>query len=90
MTSINTYQGPVYALYPVPTVVSAAILLTTRQLGISLPSSPENCRWELFDVNWEDLWSVCGHIMRLYKQRTMAERIEIMSLLSKKRVVTMA
>jgi hypothetical protein len=77
-------QTPVYALYPVPTVVSAAILLMTRQLGISLPSSPENCWWELFDVEWEDLWTVCGHIMRLYRERTMPEQIEIMGLLSKK------
>ena len=73
-----------YALYPVPTVVSAAILLTTRELGISLPSSPDNCWWELFDVDWEDLWSVCGHIMRLYRVRTLVERVEIMGLLSKK------
>jgi hypothetical protein len=77
-------QTAVYALYAVPTVVSAAILLTTRRLGISLPSSPENCWWELFDVEWEDLWSVCGHIMRLYRERTTAERIEIMGLISKK------
>jgi cyclin L len=74
----------VYALYAVPTVVSAAILLTTRRLGISLPSSPESCWWELFDVDWEDLWSVCGCIMHLYKGRTTAERVEIMGLLSKK------
>jgi cyclin L len=80
----NRLQTPVYALYPVPTVVSAAILLTTRQLGISLPSSPDKCWWELFDVDWEDLWSVCGHIMRLYRVRTLAERLEIMGLLSKK------
>jgi hypothetical protein len=77
-------QTAVYALYAVPTVVSAAILLTTRRLGISLPSSPENCWWELFDVEWEDLWSVCGHIMRLYRERTTGERIEIMGLISKK------
>jgi len=80
----DALQTPVYALYPVPTVVSAAILLTTRQLDISLPSSPENCWWELFDVDWEDLWSVCGQIMRLYRERTADERIEIMGLLSKK------
>jgi len=80
----DALQTPVYALYPVPTVVSAAILLTTRQLGVSLPSSPDNCWWELFDVDWEDLWSVCGHIMRLYRERTEAEQIEIMGLLSKK------
>ncbi|KAI0256472.1 cyclin-like protein [Lactifluus subvellereus] len=80
----DALQTPVYALYAVPTVVSAAILLTTRRLGISLPSSPENCWWELFDVGWEDLWSVCGYIMRLYRERTTTERVEIMGLLSKK------
>ncbi|KAF8503777.1 cyclin-like protein [Russula emetica] len=80
----DALQTPVYALYAVPTIVSAAILLTTRRLGISLPSGPENCWWELFDVEWEDLWSVCGHIMGLYRERTTAERIEIMGLLTKK------
>jgi len=80
----DALQTPVYALYAVPTVVSASILLTTRRLGISLPSSPESFWWELFDVEWEDLWSVCGYIMRLYRERTSAEQIEIMGLLSKK------
>ncbi|KAG6869087.1 hypothetical protein C0993_003407 [Termitomyces sp. T159_Od127] len=50
-------QTPVYALYQVPTIVSAAILLTVRHLNISLPSAPPNCWWELFDTSWEDLWS---------------------------------
>ncbi|KAH9981520.1 cyclin-like protein [Lactifluus volemus] len=80
----DALQTPVYALYAVPTVVSAAILLTTRRLDISLPSSPENCWWELFDVEWEDLRSVCGYIMRLYRERTTAERVEILGILSKK------
>ncbi|KAI0306778.1 cyclin-like protein [Multifurca ochricompacta] len=80
----DALQTPVYVLYAVPTVVSAAILLTTRRLGISLPSSPESCWWELFDVEWEDLWSVCGYIMRLYRERTTLERVEIMGLLRKK------
>ncbi|EMD38490.1 hypothetical protein CERSUDRAFT_113662 [Gelatoporia subvermispora B] len=65
----DALQTPVYALYPVPTIVSAAIMLTTRHLGISLPSSPENRWWELFDAEWEDVWSVCGYIMRLYRER---------------------
>ncbi|KAH9060088.1 cyclin-like protein [Lactarius vividus] len=80
----NRLQTPVYALYAVPTVVSAAILLTTRQLGIALPSDPTNCWWELFDVDWEDLWSVCGYVMRLYRERTIDERVEIMGLLTKR------
>jgi hypothetical protein len=81
---LNRLQTPVYALYAVPTVVSAAILLTTRHLGIALPSGATNCWWELFDVEWEDLWSVCGYIMRLYRERTTNERVEIMGLLSKR------
>jgi hypothetical protein len=80
----DALQTPVYALYAVPTVVSAAILLTTRQLGIALPSGPTNCWWELFDVEWEDLWTVCGYIMRLYRERTTAERVEIIGLLTKR------
>ncbi|KAI9458033.1 cyclin-like protein [Russula earlei] len=80
----DALQTPVYALYAVPTVVSAAILLTTRRLGISLPSNPENCWWKLFDVDWEDLWSASGRINRLYRERTTAERVEIIGLLSKK------
>ncbi|KAI0273798.1 cyclin-like protein [Gloeopeniophorella convolvens] len=82
----DALQTPVYALYAVPTVVSAAILLTARQLGISLPSTPPNCWWELFDVDWEDLWSVCGYIMRLYRERPSEEQVEVMGLLSKKDV----
>ncbi|KAH9030638.1 cyclin-like protein [Lactarius pseudohatsudake] len=80
----DALQTSVYALYAVPTVVSAAILLTTRQLGIALPSDPMNCWWELFDVDWEDLWSVCGYVMRLYRERTTDERVEIMGLLTKR------
>ena len=79
-------QTPVYALYAVPTIVSAAILLTIRHLGIALPSSPENCWWELFDADWEDIWSVCGYIMRLYRERTPEERSRVLGLVSKKAV----
>jgi hypothetical protein len=79
-------QTPVYALYPVPTIVSAAILLTTRHFGISLPSTPPNCWWTLFDAEWEDVWSVCGYIMRLYRYRTVAEQTRTMGLLGKKDV----
>ncbi|KDQ60641.1 hypothetical protein JAAARDRAFT_125034 [Jaapia argillacea MUCL 33604] len=80
----DALQTPVYALYPVPTVVSAAILLATRHLGISLPSTPPNCWWELFDAEWEDVWSVCGYIMRLYRDRSEEDPEEIEALLSKK------
>ncbi|RPD66012.1 cyclin-like protein, partial [Lentinus tigrinus ALCF2SS1-6] len=42
----DALQTPVYALYAVPTIVSAAILLATRHLGIALPTSPDSCWWE--------------------------------------------
>lgn len=75
-----------YALYAVPTIVSAAILLATRQLGIALPSSPESCWWELFDADWEDVWSVAGYIMRLYRERSPDDQARLLSLVSKKGV----
>ncbi len=75
-----------YALYQIPTIVCAAILLTIRQLEISLPSEPPNCWWELFDAFWEDMWSVCGYIMRLYRERTDEERKRVVGLVSKKDV----
>ncbi|KAF7295317.1 Cyclin-like protein [Mycena indigotica] len=62
----DALQTPVYALYPVPTIVSAAILLTTRFLQISLPDG----WWDLFDAPWEDVWSVAGHVMRLYRAKS--------------------
>ena len=68
-------QTPVYALYQIPTIVSAAILLTTRHLNLSLPSTAPNCWWELFDAAWEDIWSVCGYIMRLYRKRDDHARV---------------
>ncbi|KAI0646933.1 cyclin-L1 [Trametes meyenii] len=79
-------QTPVYALYAVPTIVSAAILLATRQLGIALPSSPESCWWELFDAEWEDVWSVAGYIMRLYRERSPEDQARVLGLVSKKGV----
>lgn len=82
----DALQTPVYALYAVPTIVSAAILLTVRHLDISLPSSPNTRWWELFDAEWEDLWSVCGFIMRLYRERTLEDRTRAMSMISKKGV----
>ncbi|KAI8998751.1 cyclin-L1 [Trametes punicea] len=82
----DALQTPVYALYAVPTIVSAAILLATRHLGIALPSSPECCWWELFDADWEDVWSVAGHIMRLYRERTPDDQARVLSLVSKKGV----
>ncbi|KAH9842836.1 cyclin-like protein [Rhodofomes roseus] len=82
----DALQTPVYALYSVPTIVCAAILLTTRHLGIGLPSAPENCWWELFDAEWEDLWNVCGYIMRLYRERTSEDHTRVMGMVAKKGV----
>jgi len=82
----DALQTPVYALYPVPTIVSAAILLTTRHLNISLPSIQPNCWWELFDADWEDVWSVCGYIMRLYRKRSIDEEKRVVGMINKKDV----
>ncbi|KAL4065376.1 cyclin-like protein [Scleroderma citrinum] len=82
----DALQTPVYAIYAVPTIVSAAILLATRHLGISLPSSPQNSWWDLFDAPWEDVWIVCGHIMRLYRERTVEEQHRVMRMINKKEV----
>lgn len=75
-------QTQVYALYAVPTIVSAAILLTTRHLNLPLP----HAWWELFDAEWEDVWSVCGYIMRLYRERTAAEKMRVVGMAGKKEV----
>ncbi|KIL00672.1 hypothetical protein PAXRUDRAFT_821470 [Paxillus rubicundulus Ve08.2h10] len=80
----DALQTPVYALYAVPTIVGAAILLTVRLLGISLPSTPPNCWWDLFDAPWDDVWSVCGYVMRLYRDRTPEDRLRVMSMINKK------
>ncbi|KAA1474878.1 cyclin-like protein [Dentipellis sp. KUC8613] len=82
----DALQTPVYALYSVPTIVSAAILLTVRHFSIPLPSTPPNCWWELFDAEWEDVWSVCGYIMRLYRKRTPEEERRVLGMVGKKDV----
>ncbi|EGN96061.1 hypothetical protein SERLA73DRAFT_185577 [Serpula lacrymans var. lacrymans S7.3] len=82
----DALQTPVYAIYSVPTIVTAAIVLTTRHLGISLPSTPPDCWWELFDADWEDVWIVCGHVMRLYRQRSVEDCIRVAALINKKSV----
>jgi hypothetical protein len=82
----NSLQTPVYALYTVPTIVSATILLTVRYLSIPLPSDPSNCWWELFDADMEDVWSVCGYIMRLYRERLPEERMRVIGMTGKKDV----
>ncbi|KAK2467044.1 hypothetical protein APHAL10511_001302 [Amanita phalloides] len=75
----DALQTAVYVEYQIPTIVSAAIELTVREEEIGLPGG----WWELFDAAWEDIWSVCGHIMRLYRRRDAAARRETMALVSK-------
>lgn len=79
-------QTPVYSIFQVPTIVSAAILLTTRHLNISLPSTRPNCWWELFDAEWDDIWIVCGFIMRLYRERDPAEMMKVVKMVNKTEV----
>ena len=81
-----SHQTSVYALYPIPTIVCAAILLSVRCLRIPLPSTPPVCWWELFDAEWEDVWSVSGYIMRLYRERTEEERKRVVGLVNKRDV----
>ncbi|KAF8184902.1 cyclin-like protein [Mycena galopus ATCC 62051] len=82
----DALQTPVYALYPVPTIVAAAILLASRALAIPLPSAPPDCWWELFDAAYEDVWSVCGFVMRLYRERSEEERGRVVGMVGKKEV----
>jgi len=82
----DAHQTPVYALYQIPTIVCAAILLTTRHLNIRLPSQPPVCWWELFDARWEDVWTISGYIMRLYRQRTPEESRRILGMVNKQEV----
>lgn len=84
--SMKSLQTPVYALYQVPNIVSAAILLTVRHLSIPLPSTGQNCWWELFDASWEDVWSICGYIMRLYRDRSVEDKTRVVGMVTKKEV----
>jgi hypothetical protein len=53
---------PLYTIHPPNTLACAAILLTTRLKRIPLPAD-----WFiLFDVTWDDIWSICGAVMTLW------------------------
>ncbi|KAF8965187.1 cyclin-like protein [Flammula alnicola] len=82
----DAQQTPVYAVYQIPTIVCAAIFLTVRHLQIPLPSKPPVCWWELFDANWEDVWSVSGYIMRLYRRRTPEDNRRVLGMVTKMEV----
>lgn len=69
-------QTPVYAIFPFPTLACASILLSTREHGVALPEG-----WhELFDSDMDDMMSVCGYIVRLYRQRSDADIARWMKL----------
>lgn len=40
----------------------------------------------LFDAEWEDVWSVSGYVMRLYRKRTEEDRKRVVGMVSKKDV----
>ena len=52
-----------YAIHQPHTLACASILLCTRLLRIPLPKD----WWILFDVEWEDIWSCAGTVMRLWR-----------------------
>ncbi|WVR07480.1 hypothetical protein IAU60_004522 [Kwoniella sp. DSM 27419] len=55
---------PAYAIHPPHTLACASILLATRQLRIPLPDG-----WHiLFDAEWDDIWSCCGHVMSVWSR----------------------
>jgi hypothetical protein len=69
---------PLYTIHPPNTLACAAILLTTRLKRIPLPAD-----WFiLFDVAWDDIWSICGAVMTLWNdwgistKETEVERVE--------------
>lgn len=78
----DALQSPVYALYQIPTIVCATILLSTRHLQIPLPEA----WWEIFDAHWDDIWSVSGYIMHLYRERPAEDQLKVVGLLTKKDV----
>lgn len=76
----DAFQTPVYALFPISTIICASILLCARFFSIPLPE-----KWyEVFDAEWEDMWSVAGYIMRLYQPQSLERKRELMVLLDKK------
>ncbi|KZV93346.1 cyclin-like protein [Exidia glandulosa HHB12029] len=78
----DSLQTPAFALYPVPAVICACVLLATRHLAIPLPDD----WWILFDAEWEDVHSIAGMIMRLYRPRQPAERLRLAQLVTKREV----
>ena len=61
-------------------------MLATRHLGVALPSTPGSRWWELFDADWEDIWSVACYVMRLYRERSPDEQARVLGLVSKQKV----
>ncbi|OCF42707.1 cyclin-dependent protein kinase regulator [Kwoniella heveanensis CBS 569] len=60
---------PMYAIHPPHTLACVSILLATRLKRIPLPEG-----WYiLFDAEWNDIWSCCGHVMNLWNDWTVTE-----------------
>lgn len=53
---------PLYAQHTPPTLACFAILLATRIARTPMPAR----WWELFDAEWEDIWSCAGTMMRAW------------------------
>lgn len=84
----DALQTPVYAIYPIPVIVCASILLVIRHLKLEIPSSQEDSPswWDLFDAPFEDVWLVANLVVRLYRPRSQSDQNRVMQLLTKKDV----
>ncbi|PVG00878.1 cyclin-like protein [Serendipita vermifera] len=84
----DALQTPVYAMFPIPPIVCAAIFLTIRHLQLPLPSEPTSSIrwWELFDASFDDMWVISGIIMRLYRRRSEADQQRVVNMLRKEDV----
>ncbi|CAG8724312.1 149_t:CDS:2, partial [Acaulospora colombiana] len=88
MLIVAEMQTPVYAIFPVPPIVCAAIFLTIRHLQLPLPSEPTSPIrwWELFDASFDDMWVISGIIMRLYRKRPQVDQQRVVNMLRKEDV----
>ncbi|KAH7096104.1 cyclin-like protein [Auriculariales sp. MPI-PUGE-AT-0066] len=78
----DSLQTPAFAIYPLPTVVCTCIHLAARHLQVALPDD----WWDVFDAEWDDLHTVAGMVMRLYRPRAATERANVEQLISKREV----
>jgi cyclin L len=87
-SSLTRLQTPVYAIFPIPPIVCAAIFLTIRHLQLPLPSEPTSSIrwWKLFDATFDDMWVISGIIMRLYRKRSQADEQRVVNMLRREDV----